>query len=138
MKEIIYNGLGFPIILKVTKTKNFRGEILPDINHRELEDLVFKSLLFAKANLSGSQLAFVRGYMQKSQQDFASLLGLKSHATISGWENKNLAASGMPLATELVIRMLMADFIHEDGFSAKFKEYLLVKGTPEKLRLKVA
>ncbi len=41
-----YNGLGFPIDLKGVKTRKFRGEILPDINHRELEDLVFKTLIF--------------------------------------------------------------------------------------------
>jgi DNA-binding transcriptional regulator YiaG len=136
MKEIIYKGLGFPVILKGVKTKDFRGEILPDINHRELEDRVFKSLLFTKTKISGAQLAFIRGYMKISQHDFSSLLGLKSHATISGWESKELEATGMPLAAEVVIRMLMADYIHEEGL--KFKDFLSIKDKPEKLHLKVA
>lgn len=43
MKKVRYNGFSFPIDLKGVKTREFRGEILPDINHRELEDLVFKT-----------------------------------------------------------------------------------------------
>ena len=43
MKKIRYNGLGFPIDLRGVKTREFRGEILPDINHRKLEDQVFRT-----------------------------------------------------------------------------------------------
>ena len=86
MKKTRYNGLGFPIDLTGVKTREFRGEILPDINHRELEDQVFKTLLWLPAHFSGAHLSFVRGYMGLSQKEFATILGLKTHATISGWE----------------------------------------------------
>ena len=109
MKKIRYSGLGFPIDLKGVKTRKFRGEILPDINHRELEDQVFKTLLWLSAHFSGAQLSFIRGYMGLSQKEFATILGLKTHATISGWESKENKATGMPAATEVVIRLLMAE-----------------------------
>ena len=138
MKKIRYNGLGFPIDLKGVKTRKFRGEILPDINHRELEDQVFEMLLWLPAHFSGAHLAFVRGYMGLSQREFATILGLKTHATISGWESKENKAAGMQGATEVVIRLLMAEFIQEDSFAPHFREFLEVTHSPKNLELKVA
>ncbi len=138
MKKIIYNGLGFPIILKGVKTFEFRGETLPKINHRELEDLVFKTLLWLPTHFSGMHLLFVRTYMKLSQKEFASLLGLKTHATISGWERKKDKATGMPLTTEVVIRLLMADCIENDEFAMHFREFLELNDPPKTLEMKVA
>ncbi len=137
MKKITYNGLGFPIILEGVESREFRGEILPDINHRELEDLVFKTLLWLPVHFSGAYLSFVRGYMGMSQKELATTLGLKTHATISGWESKDNKATGMPVATEIVIRLLMAEFCGED-FAKHFKEFLEVSPPPKSLALKVA
>ena len=138
MKKIIYNGLGFPIILKGVKTREFRGEILPDINHRKLEDQVFKTLLWLPSHFSGAHLSFVRGYMGLSQKEFATALGLKTHATISGWEGKESKATGMLGTTEVVIRLLMAEFIGENDFAAHFKEFLEVTHPQKNLEMKVA
>lgn len=138
MNKIKYNGLGFPINLKGVKTREFRGEILPDVNHRELEDQVFKTLLWMPAHFSGAHLSFVRGYMGLSQKEFATLLGLKTHSTISGWEGKENKATGMLGTTEVIIRLLMASFIKENCFATHFKEYLVVTHPPKNLELKVA
>ena len=137
MKKITYSGLGFPIILEGVKTREFRGEILPDINHRVLEDLVFKTLLWLPAHFSGDHLSFVRGYMGLSQKEFATMLGLKTHATISGWELKKNKATGMLGTTEVVVRLLMAEFIGEN-FAEHFREFLEVSSPPKNLELKVA
>ncbi len=129
--NIIYEGLGFPVKLRGVKTKKFRDEILPDINHRELEDKVFRTLLWMPFLLNGAQVAFVRGYMGLSQKEFSKLLGLKTHATVSGWENKE-GATGMPHTTEVVIRLLMAEYIKEDSFAPRFREFIdLQKAAPE-------
>ena len=138
MKKIRYNGLGFPIDLKGVKTREFRGEILPEINHRELEDLVFKTLLWLPVHFSGAHLSFVRGYMGFSQKQLATILGLKTHATISGWESKENKATGMPGTTEVVIRLLMAEFIKEGNFASHFREFLEVTLAPKNLELDVA
>jgi len=138
MKKIRYNGLGFSIDLRGIRTREFRGEILPDINHRELEDQVFKTLLWLPAHFSGAHLAFVRGYMSLSQKEFATMLGLKTHATISTWENKENKATGMLGTTEVIIRLLMAEFIKEDNFASHFREFLEVPHPPKNLEMKVA
>ncbi len=138
MKKLIYEGLGFPIVLKGVKTFQFRGETLPKINHRELEDMVFKALLRHPAHFSGAQLAFIRGYMNLSQKNLASILGLSTHATISGWEGKKERATGMPATTEVVIRLLMADFIGDATFALHFREFLEIHTFPIDLEMKVA
>lgn len=137
MNKITYSGLGFPILLEGVKMREFRGEILPDINHRELEDLVFKTLLWLPAHFSGAHLSFVRGYMGLSQKEFATMLGLKTHATISGWELKKNKATGMLGTTEVVIRLLMAELI-EENFSEHFRDFLEIPSPPKNLELKVA
>jgi DNA-binding transcriptional regulator YiaG len=134
----MYLGLGFPICLKGVKSREFRGEVLPDVNHRELEDLVFKTLLWIPAHFSGAHLSFVRGYMGLSQKEFATMLGLKTHATVSGWESKENKATGMQGATEVIIRLLMAEYIKEDCFPAHFREFLDVTQPPKNLELEVA
>lgn len=138
MKKIRYNGLGFPIDLEGVKTLEFRGEILPDINHRELEDQVFKTLLWLPAHFSGAQLSFVRGYMKLSQKKLATILGLKAHATVSGWESQENNATGMPGTTEVVIRLLMAEFIKDKDFAIHFREFLEVTHPPKSLAMKIA
>ena len=138
MTKLIYKGLGFPILLKGVKTFEFRGETLPKINHRELEDKVFKALLWNPTHFSGAHLAFVRRYMKLSQKKFASLLGLSTHATISTWESKRDHATGMPATTEVVIRLLMADLIRNSKFAAHFREFLELHAPPINLEMKVA
>ena len=138
MKKTIYNaGLGFPLDLTGVKTREFRGEILPDINHRKLEDQVFKTLLWLPAHFSGAHLSFVRGYMGLSQKEFATVLGLKTHTTISGWEGKENKATGMPITTEVIIRLIMSEFIKEN-FASQFREFLEVTDSPKSLEMKVA
>lgn len=138
MKKMLYLGLGFPVHLIGVKSREFRGEILPDINHRILEDMVFKTLLWMPARFSGAHLSFVRGYMRLSQKDFATMLGLKTHTTISAWESKENKATGMQRAIEVIIRLLMAEFINEDCFYSHFKEFLEVTRPPMNLELNVA
>ena len=90
-----YNGLGFPVILVGFEFEEAFGEKLPKLNHRKLEETVFKALLDSKIRLSGSQLAFVRKFMGLTQQQFAIELGMQSHARISQWESKKENITGM-------------------------------------------
>jgi len=112
-KDMVYNGLGFPVLLKDVEVYVSRGEELPKINHNKLNSAVFEYLLTSCFRLTGNQLNFVRGHMGLSQVEFARRLGFDSHATISGWVRKGNNASGMNPQTELAVRMLMAHFINK-------------------------
>lgn len=111
-KDIVYEGLGFPILLKGVETYFFQGEELPKINHNKLNTTVFECLLSSRFRLTGNQLNFIRGHMQLSQVEFAKRLGFESHATVSGWFKKGNKSSGMNSQTELAVRMIMAHFVN--------------------------
>ena len=66
-KKLIYEGLGFPVVLIGFKTKTVRGEELPDVNLRDLQAMVFAALTAKSGGLTGSELLFVRSYLQLTQ-----------------------------------------------------------------------
>lgn len=111
-KDIIYKGLGFPILLKGVETFISRNEELPKINHNKLNVTVFEYFLKSQSRLTGNQLNFIRGHMNLSQTEFAKSLGFESHATVSSWLKKGDKASGMNTQSELAVRMLMAHFVN--------------------------
>lgn len=124
-KELIYEGLGFPVYLKNVNTRVIMGEVQPMINHAELEKQVFEILLWGKAKLSGAQLAFVRTFMGLTQDRLANRLGLKNHGRVSQWEKMGEEATGMNPATELAVRMLMANYLGKvREFSLEFESVL--------------
>jgi hypothetical protein len=134
--RILYNGLGFPVIIIGAKTYEFRGERLPKINHGKLNASVFRALMESRWRLTGNQLNFIRGYMGLSQKMFADRLGFDSHATISGWLKKGDEASGMNPAVELAVRMLMAH--HLNSFDVVNENAPLILSEIEESRPEVA
>jgi len=123
IKELVYEGLGFPIIIKNANVIEFRGEILPKVNHAELEEKVFEILVEQKQKMTGSQMQFVRGFMKKSQKEFAKDLGFSSHTTISSWEKMGNKATGMSSSVELAVRLLMSDYLNNpEMVTDKFKD----------------
>lgn len=121
-KKMLYEGLGFPIILVGFKTRKVRGEELPDANFKELQAKVFEALTVKPGHLTGSELLFVRSYLEMTQAQFARKVGLANHSRVSQWEKKGARPSGMEYLTELSVRLLMASAIR-DGLIAKvYKE----------------
>ena len=118
-KNLVYGGLGFPIIFKEVEVKEVLGEFVPNLNHRKLQDDVFRALLKARFNLSGSHLAFIRHYMGLKQDEFAQRLGLSGHSMVSKWEKKRAIATGMSNATEAAVRILMHQFLNEPKIATK-------------------
>ncbi len=116
-KNFLYEGLGFPIIFTKVPVKNIWDELVPDINHRQLQDIVFRTLLCEKIKLSGAHLSFVRHYMELKQEDLAKKLGLSGHSMISKWESKKQNSTGMSSATEAAVRALMREYLHEPHIS---------------------
>ncbi|MDQ3232004.1 MAG: hypothetical protein M3Q07_09310 [Pseudobdellovibrionaceae bacterium] len=111
MKNMVYEGLGFPVMLQGVRTEVIHGEELPILDHADLERRVFEALLWSPHRLSGAELLFARGFMRKTQASLASAIGLKTHSMISQWENRNHEATGMDPTMENAIRMLMADHV---------------------------
>ncbi len=117
-KYLVYEGLGFPVIMIGFKTKKVRDEVLPDVNMKQLQAMVFEALTVKPSTLSGSELLFIRSYLGLTQSEFALKIGLSNHSRISQWEKKSLKSAGMEYVTELSVRLVMAATIR-DGLIAK-------------------
>lgn len=120
---MIYDGLGFPIILVGFKIKKVRGEMLPDMNAKELQIRVFEALTVKPGHLTGCELLFVRSYLELTQAQFASKVGLSNHSRVSQWEKKGLEASGMEYLTELSVRLFMASAMRDDLIAKVYKQF---------------
>jgi len=112
-RNFIYGGLGFPVIFRAVEVKEVMGELVPNINHRKLQDEAFLSLLRASFKFSGAHLSFVRNYMGLKQEDLGLRLGLSGHSMISKWEKKKAAATGMSGAIEAGVRILMYEYLNK-------------------------
>jgi hypothetical protein len=59
-KEIIYDGLGFPIILRNVPMVEIRGVWTPDIDLNVLQRVVLLSLAHHLKSLTGNQIRFIK------------------------------------------------------------------------------
>lgn len=102
-ETFIYEGLGFPITLIDAPMKMVLGEWVLDINMNALQEFVFKGLIHKPSPLSGSELRFMRKFLNLSTTELGKNLGV-SHATIVKWEKGEAKIS--PLQ-ESYIRMFL-------------------------------
>lgn len=123
-KNFIYGGLGFPVIFRAVEVKEVMGELVPNVNHRKLQDEAFLALLEAGFKFTGAHLSFVRHYMGLKQGDLGQRLGLSGHSMVSKWEQKKSEATGMSSAIEAGVRILMHQFLNKSQIP--IKEVILV------------
>jgi len=113
-KNYEFSGLGFPVIFDSVELRFIAGEWLPNISMKTLEDSAFEALLELPARLSGAQVAFIRGYINMTQQEFATNLGLTTHAQVSRWEKNKQNVAGLSPAHEANLRVLMHSWLGRD------------------------
>jgi len=63
LKTIVFNHLGFPIILEDWPHLEVDGRWEPDVNYEALEKLVFE-VLSAKPSLTDAEMAFKQTYLR--------------------------------------------------------------------------
>ena len=124
-KEIVYEALGFPVIIVNPRYVRFEGKKVLDINHEELQSHVFRALIDKPARLTGAEVKFMRLYMELTQEALAQKLFLTTPSTISKWEAKELAFTGMDRQIEALLRMRGKLFLNaRDKIAASFLDNL--------------
>lgn len=118
-KNYEFNGLGFPVIFSRVELRSIAGEWHPNINMRKLQDIAFEALLELPSRLTGAQVAFVRSYMDISQEQFAKSLGLTTHAQISRWEKNKQRVAGLSPSHEANLRVVMKQFLGTEVLSVQ-------------------
>lgn len=104
-KSVIYNALGFPIIIVNPSYIEFEGEKVLDVSPKKIQDHIFGLLINKPSRLTGAEVRFMRHYMELTQEALAEKLLLTNTSTVSKWESTNQAFTGMDRQTELVLRM---------------------------------
>lgn len=108
MAEVIFEELGFPVLLVDPPMVEVRGCFVPDINIRELQASVFSRLIVKSTRLTGAEVRFVRTYLRMRQADLARVLNKANHSVVSQWESRADQSAGMGYNTEVVLRIWMA------------------------------
>jgi DNA-binding transcriptional regulator YiaG len=108
MASVVFNELGFPIRLVNVRMVEVRGQQVPDVNMKTLQELVFRRLVDKPARLTGSEVRFIRKYLRLRQADLAEVLNMANHSVVSQWESRGDEATGMDYNTEVLLRLWMA------------------------------
>ncbi len=114
VKKFIYQGLGFPVILRNVLFHKVRKEWLPKIDVEEIARIVFEKLPSKPSKLTGNEIKFIRTYLGKSKTSFAEIFKL-SHTAVAKWEKaEDLVAPILP-AQEIVLRLYLEDNLNVSG-----------------------
>ncbi|MBM4398018.1 MAG: hypothetical protein FJ087_20315 [Deltaproteobacteria bacterium] len=108
MANVLFMELGFPVVLVNPRMVEVRGERVPDVNLRQLQDVAFRLLVGKPGRLTGSEVRFIRKYLRMRQADLARVLNMANHSVVSQWESRGDDAAGMDYNTEVLLRVWMA------------------------------
>jgi DNA-binding transcriptional regulator YiaG len=104
LKQYIYEGLGFPVVLTKVKVREIRGEEVPDINYNDLQKSVLLLLCHKKDPLTGQELKFIRKYLEMTTTEFGNEFGC-SHTAVLKWEKYGDHFARVEPGTEVCIRL---------------------------------
>ena len=121
-KEMVYEGLGFPVILKNVPMVELRGNWALDIDLNVLQKVVLLALAHHSSDLTGNQIRFIRTWLGLTQSAFGKLFGI-THPAIVKWEKTANKGSKMNLITQRDLRLWLLDQLltRDDDFRQAFK-----------------
>ena len=107
-KEVIFEGLGFPIILRNVPMVELRGIWTIDVDLNVLQKAVLLALAHFPSDLTGNQIRFIRNWLGLTQSDFGKLFGV-THPAVVKWEKTGDNGSKMNLTTQRDLRLWLLD-----------------------------
>lgn len=121
-KEIIYEGLGFPVILRNAPMIELRGVWTLDIDLNILQKIVLLTLAHHPFELTGNQIRFVRNWLKMTQTEFGKLFDV-THPAVVKWEKTGNKGCKMNLSTQRNLRLWLLDHLlsKDDDFRKSFK-----------------
>ncbi len=118
IKEYIYEGLGFPILLSNVSLVEIDGEHHPKIDIRKVADAAIRGLPLQKERLTGNQVKFIRTYFSMSLREFGKLMN-ESHMAVKKWEDFKNKSTNMDKNIEIVLRLTILDKIRSETKQVK-------------------
>lgn len=123
LKEYIYEGFGFPVVLCNVPAKKIRGKWTPLVNYKALARYVLKMICFLQEPLTGDQIFFIRQQLRLTGEQLAEMLGI-SQAAISKWEKNRDKIAKIEPSTEFCLRIIALESIDE-GSSSELRQSLM-------------
>lgn len=121
-KEVIYEGLGFPIVLRNAPMIDLRGVWALDIDLNILQKAVLLGLAHHPSDLTGNQIRFIRLWLGLTQSEFGKLFGV-THPAVVKWEKEGNKSSKITLTTQRDLRLWLLDQLlaKDEDFRKAFK-----------------
>ena len=124
LKNYIYNGLGFPVLLQEAEFRKISGKWLLKIDVEKVSDEVMKALPTKPVGLTGSEIRFIREYFNLSKRKFAEELNV-SHTAVNKWEDKENEKAKIDPHVEITLRALVKIKLHQDNDFSNFFKLLM-------------
>jgi hypothetical protein len=102
-EQYIDHSLGFPVQLNDVPMKKIRGEWVIDVDPNRFEHAVLWGLVHKRGALCGSEIRFIRHWMEQTLSEFGDELGV-THAAVSKWEKQGSSPTNMALSTDFLVR----------------------------------
>jgi DNA-binding XRE family transcriptional regulator len=121
-KRFVYEGLGFPIVLKNVPMIEIRGVWTLNIDLNLLQKITLLALAHHPSDLTGNQIRFIRHWLNLTQFEFGKLFGV-THPAVVKWEKTEDKSSKMNLTTQRDLRLWLLDQLltKDDDFRRAFK-----------------
>ena len=104
------HGFGFPVTLLNVPMTEVRGEWVPMINQKELQERVLEALVLKHSRLSGNEVKFIRQFSKMTLEQFAERFDV-THPAVLKWERTKNQGTGMSWTTEKDIRLFALNIL---------------------------
>jgi DNA-binding transcriptional regulator YiaG len=118
-KNYLYNGLGFPIILKQADFKKIGGKWLLKLDVHKLADKVIKAIPSKPVGMTGAEIRFARTYFELSKRKFAEELNV-SHTAVNKWEEADQEKAKIDPHTEIMLRSYIKLRLNQESDFSNF------------------
>jgi len=123
-KNYLYNGLGFPIILKQAEFKMIAGKWLLKVDVIKVADAVIRALPIKPVGLTGAEIKFVRTYFELSKRKFAEELNV-SHTAVNKWEAADQERAKIDSHIEIMLRSYIKLKLNDESDFSNFYKGLI-------------
>ena len=124
VKRFIYEGLGFPVVLRNVSLVKKRGVWTPAIDYNKLQKAVLLALTHKPVVLTGYEVHFIRTYFEMTLENFGKRFGV-THVAVLTWEKAGNKLAKINPATELCIRLYILEKLNTSNaiFREAFREF---------------
>lgn len=134
--NVIYEGCGFPVRIKNVQRVVKDGFEYNDIDHEKIAKSVFEKLLILTRPWTGAEAKFVRKHTDMTQKQFGNFAFLKSHSGVCDWESMGHEFAGIPVETELGLRIRLIFELSQNESLKKSLYLILTKALTSNQKIK--